>query len=52
LEAAVDVEARCLEALGWRLGPFFLEDELLDQDEQLWAAAMGRRDSGAEVDLL
>eukprot|EP00775_Hariotina_reticulata_P010786 gene10786-10943_t len=52
LEAAVDVEARCLEALGWQLGPFFLEDELPDQDEQLWAAAMGRWENGGQEDLL
>jgi hypothetical protein len=28
LEQAADVEARCLNALGWRMGPFFMEDEL------------------------
>jgi hypothetical protein len=28
LQQAVDVEARCLDALDWRLGPFFVEDEL------------------------
>jgi hypothetical protein len=28
LQQAIDVEARCLEALDWRLGPFFVDDEL------------------------
>lgn len=28
LQQAIDVEARCLDALDWRLGPFFVEDEL------------------------
>lgn len=28
LQQAIDVEARCLDALDWRLGPFFLEDDL------------------------
>jgi hypothetical protein len=28
LQQAVDVEARCLDALEWRLGPFFLEDDI------------------------
>lgn len=31
LQQAIDVEARCLEALDWRLGPFFVEDELAGQ---------------------
>lgn len=28
LQQAIDVEARCLESLDWRLGPFFAEDDL------------------------
>jgi hypothetical protein len=28
MQQAANVEARCLEALEWRLGPFFSEDEL------------------------
>lgn len=28
LEQAADIEARCLDVLDWRLGPFFVEDDL------------------------
>lgn len=28
LQQAIDIEARTLDALDWRLGPFFEEDEL------------------------
>jgi hypothetical protein len=28
LQQAIDIEARCLDALDWRLGPFFTEDDL------------------------
>jgi hypothetical protein len=28
LQQAIDIEARCLDALDWRLGPFFTEDNL------------------------
>ena len=29
-DQAADVELRCLEGLGWRLGPYFAEDPLGD----------------------
>jgi hypothetical protein len=34
-EQAADVELRCLAGLGWRLGPFFVEDGLPDGPEDL-----------------
>lgn len=30
-DQAYEVEARCLEALGWRLGPYYSEDPLTDE---------------------
>eukprot|EP00879_Flechtneria_rotunda_P000325 GHRR01000416.1.p1 GENE.GHRR01000416.1~~GHRR01000416.1.p1 ORF type:complete len:774 (+),score=329.60 GHRR01000416.1:521-2842(+) len=50
MQQAADVEARCLDALGWRLGPFFLEDELQGNDEILWAEGMGHWDYGTQSD--
>lgn len=50
LQQASDVEARCLDALGWRLGPFFLEDDLSGNDELLWAEAMGHWNYGTDRD--
>ncbi|KAF8059657.1 hypothetical protein HT031_005065 [Scenedesmus sp. PABB004] len=47
---AADVEARCLDALGWRLGPFFIEDALTGDDEELWAEAMGHWHYGTSAD--
>ncbi|KAI8472503.1 MAG: hypothetical protein J3K34DRAFT_503504 [Monoraphidium minutum] len=35
LAAAADVELRCLEALSWRLGPYFQEDGLGDNSAEL-----------------
>ncbi|WIA41973.1 hypothetical protein OEZ86_009276 [Tetradesmus obliquus] len=50
LQQAANVEARCLEALEWRLGPFFSEDELSGDDEALWAECMGHWDYGTHGD--
>lgn len=30
-DQAYEVEARCLEALDWRLGPYYSEDPLVDK---------------------
>lgn len=35
LEQAADVELRCLEGLGWRLGPYFTGDALGDNSDKL-----------------
>jgi hypothetical protein len=39
LQQAIDVEARCLDALEWRLGPFLLEDDLTGRvyEPEYWA---------------
>jgi hypothetical protein len=50
MQQAANVEARCLEALEWRLGPFFSEDELCGDDEALWAECMGHWDYGTHGD--
>lgn len=50
LEQAADVEARCLDALGWRLGPFFMKDGLTSDDEELWAEGMGHWMYGSDRD--
>eukprot|EP00878_Enallax_costatus_P009746 GHUV01010178.1.p4 GENE.GHUV01010178.1~~GHUV01010178.1.p4 ORF type:complete len:120 (+),score=31.43 GHUV01010178.1:268-627(+) len=50
LQQAADVEARCLDALGWRLGPYFIEDDLTGDDELLWAESMGHWDYGTDRD--
>ncbi|KAF6252535.1 hypothetical protein COO60DRAFT_1463630 [Scenedesmus sp. NREL 46B-D3] len=50
MQQAANVEARCLEALDWRLGPFFAEDELAGDDEALWAECMGHWDYGTHSD--
>ncbi len=34
-EQAAEVELRCLQGLGWRLGPYFLEDDLGDNAAEL-----------------
>lgn len=51
LQQASDVEARCLDALEWRLGPFYIEDELTGDDEELWAGSMGHWDYGSDRDI-
>lgn len=52
LARAAEVEACCLGALGWRLGPYFLEDELAGDDEALWCQGMGHWDYGTDADAL
>ncbi|KAF8059153.1 hypothetical protein HT031_005325 [Scenedesmus sp. PABB004] len=37
---AEDMEATVLRALGWRLGPYFAEDDLAGNDEEAWAEAV------------
>ncbi len=36
LQQAIDIEARCLDALDWRLGPFFTEDDLTGVCSNEW----------------
>lgn len=50
LQQALNVEAGCLDVLEWRLGPFFLEDKLSGEDEELWAESMGHWDYGTIKD--
>eukprot|EP00879_Flechtneria_rotunda_P008153 GHRR01008540.1.p2 GENE.GHRR01008540.1~~GHRR01008540.1.p2 ORF type:complete len:184 (+),score=49.89 GHRR01008540.1:485-1036(+) len=51
LQQAADVEARCLQSLEWRLGPFFTEDEQLHGfNEALWAECMGHAHYGTSFD--
>jgi hypothetical protein len=38
-EEALEIEARCLEGLEWRLGPYFAEDDLQGHDAELWLTA-------------
>ncbi len=39
VDQADHIEACVLDALGWRLGPYFAEDVLAGNDEEMWAAA-------------
>eukprot|EP00879_Flechtneria_rotunda_P001555 GHRR01001714.1.p1 GENE.GHRR01001714.1~~GHRR01001714.1.p1 ORF type:complete len:571 (+),score=179.62 GHRR01001714.1:372-2084(+) len=52
LQQAADVEARCLDALDWRLGPYFFEDDLLGNDEELWLEGMGNWEYGSRADVI
>jgi len=45
MEQAADIEARCLDVLDWRLGPFFLEDDLTGEAgtlEAVWQSRHGQ----------
>lgn len=50
LQQAVDVEARCLDALDWRLGPWFTEDDLSGDHAVPWAGSMGHWDYEGDID--
>lgn len=48
-DAAI-IESQCLDALRWRLGPWFGDAELSGNDEEMWAAAMGGMEYGTDMD--